>query len=38
MSENQDYRLAVCQLQTCTETEIHGHNDGGWALLPREQD
>jgi hypothetical protein len=29
------HRLAVCQLVTCTATEVHGHNDGGWDLLPR---
>ena len=34
MSES-DYKLSVCQLKTCHETEIHGHNDGGWPLLPR---
>jgi hypothetical protein len=27
--------LSMCQLATCTETEVHSHNDGGWMVLPR---
>jgi hypothetical protein len=31
----QEHNLAVCQLSTCRETKVHGHNDGGWMVLPR---
>lgn len=33
-----EYKLAQCQSPDCNVTEIHGHHDGGWLLLPRIKD
>lgn len=32
-----EHHLSVCQAPWCNATEVHGHNDGGWLLLPRKE-
>lgn len=29
------HKLAECQVPDCEAKEIHGHNDGGWPVLPK---